>query len=312
MRKSGITILCMTLVLSGFLLLTPGCGSTREEETTTIVEATKDRVETEKEAEATPTTESLKPTGLSIEEQVLVDTAGVKITATGIEDDATLGKGVKLLIENNSDINVIVECDGVIVNNYMVSSFFDAYVDAGKKANTVMYLESGELEAVGINHIGQIEVYFHGYESEFREGIFLAKCATIQTSEFSDMENKVLFDGKELVNRDGVRIVGKFVDEDNYWGSEILFYVENTSGKTLSITCPNIPVNGVDTTSGFSTAVFDGKTSIAGMRLASDLDEKNIVSIDEVTLTFYVDEINFHSIARFPVFETEPIVFSAK
>lgn len=249
----------MTLVLSGFLLLTPGCGSTREEETTTIVEATKDKVETEKEAEATPTTESLKPTGLSIEEQVLVDTAGVKITATGIEDDETLGKGVKLLIENNSEINVIVECDGVIVNNYMVSSFFDAYVDAGKKANTVMYLESGE-----------------------------------------------------LVNRDGVRIVGKFVDEDNYWGSEILFYVENTSGKTLSITCPNIPVNGVDTTSGFSTAVFDGKTSIAGMRLASDLDEKNIVSIDEVTLTFYVDEINFHSIARFPVFETEPIVFSAK
>lgn len=210
MRKSGITILCIILVFSSFLLLASGCGLTKNNETT----------------------ESVNAAGVTIDEQILVDTAGVKITATGIEDDAILGKGVNLLIENNSEINVIVECDAIIVNNYIVNCTFTTEVDAGIHANGVLYLDSGELEVVGIHHIGQIEVYFHGYENESRQDVFIAKCATIQTSEFSTMETKVRFDGTELVNRDGIRIVGKYLDEDSFWGPESSFMSKTPRERT--------------------------------------------------------------------------------
>ena len=56
----------------------------------------------------------------SINEQVLVDQDGIKITATEYVTDSIWGDGIKLLVENNSAKDYTIGCDALIVNDYML------------------------------------------------------------------------------------------------------------------------------------------------------------------------------------------------
>ena len=70
----------------------------------------------------------------SINEQVLVDQDGIKITATEYVTDSIWGDGIKLLVENNSARDYTIGCDALIVNDYMITDLFSADVAAGKKS----------------------------------------------------------------------------------------------------------------------------------------------------------------------------------
>ena len=197
----------------------------------------------------------------SINEQVLVDQDGIKITATEYVTDSIWGDGIKLLVENNSDKDYTIGCDALIVNDYMITDLFSADVAAGKKSNEVMYLSSTELKAAGIDTVGQIEMYFHAYDSNW-DNLFKNVYSKLETSEFANMDTTPNDEGQELYNANGVRIVGKTVDENSFWGTAILLYIENTSGQNVGINVDNMSINGYMMTPLFSTTVYDGKKSM--------------------------------------------------
>lgn len=143
-----------------------------------------------------------------INEQVLVDQDGIKITATEYVTDSIWGDGIKLLVENNSAKDYTIGCDALIVNDYMITDLFSADVAAGKKSNEVMYLSSTELKAAGIDTVGQIEMYFHAYDSNW-DNLFKNVYSKLETSEFANMDTTPNDEGQELYNANGVRIVGK-------------------------------------------------------------------------------------------------------
>ena len=194
----------------------------------------------------------------SINEQVLVDQDGIKITATEYVTDSIWGDGIKLLVENNSAKDYTIGCDALIVNDYMITDLFSADVAAGKKSNEVMYLSSAELKAAGIDTVGQIEMYFHAYDSNW-DNLFKNVYSKLETSEFANMDTTPNDAGQELYNANGVRIVGKTVDENSFWGTAILLYIENTSGQNVGINVDNMSINGYMMTPLFSTTVYDGK-----------------------------------------------------
>lgn len=243
----------------------------------------------------------------TVEETVLIDQDDVVITAKGLEDDSIWGTGLKLLIENNSTKDLGVGCKALIVNNYMLTDLFSSQVAAGKKGNETMYLSSTELKAAGIENIGQIEVYFYIYDSETYETIREFDKVTVQTSLFDSMDVKAMDDGQELLNQDGIRIVGKYVDEDSFWGAAILLYVENNSGKNVTVSCDDMSVNGFMMTPLFSSTVYNEKMSLDEITLmSSELEENGITSIEDVELKFRV----FNPDTYDTMFETDPISFS--
>lgn len=71
-------------------------------------------------------------TAVTIENAVLLDQDGLVITAKELVDDSIWGMGVKVLVENNSEKNLCVQCKSIIVNNYMITDFFSCSVAAGK------------------------------------------------------------------------------------------------------------------------------------------------------------------------------------
>lgn len=244
----------------------------------------------------------------SINEQVLVDQDGIKITATEYVTDSIWGDGIKLLVENNSVKDYTIGCDALIVNDYMITDLFSADVAAGKKSNEVMYLSSTELKADGIDTVGQIEMYFHAYDSNW-DNLFKNVYSKIETSEFANMDTTPNDEGQELYNANGVRIVGKTVDENSFWGTVILLYIENTSGQNVGINVDNMSINGYMMTPLFSTTVYDGKKSIDDITImSSDLEANGITSVDQVELKFHI----YNAESYDTIADSDAITFTAQ
>lgn len=246
---------------------------------------------------------------VTIEQQVLLDRDGIVITAVEYVTDSIWGDGIKLLLENNTDKTVMVGCKALIVNNYMISDLFASEIAAGKKANEVMYLSNSQLKAAGIESVGQVEMYFHVSDSESYDTIFDTDCITIQTSAFTTMDTTPNDMGTELYNANGIRIVGKTVDEHSFWGTAILLYCENNSGQNANISVEEMSINGFMMNPLFYTEIYDGKMAIEDITVfSSDLEENGIEAIEEVELKFHIyNAENYDTIA-----DSEPITFSAQ
>lgn len=320
MRKKT-KYLAVMLCFALFAAMALGSGSSDSGETKKVVtdsesestkdrsdsesESTKDRGDSESSADTTPASKA----AVTIEKQILVDQDGIVVTATEYVADSIWGEGVKLLLENNSDKNVMVGCSALIVNDYMITDLFASSVAAGKKANETLYLSSSELKAAGIDTVGKIEIYFHVYDSSTYDNLFDTDCVTIQTSEYANMDSTPNDAGTELYNEGGIRIVGKTVDENSFWGTAILLYCENTSGKNVGISVDDMSINGFMMNPFFSTTLYDGKKSIDDITIfSSDLEENGIESIEEVELKFHIYDADSYS----TIADSEPITFSAQ
>ncbi|MCQ2532663.1 MAG: hypothetical protein MJ093_08160, partial [Saccharofermentans sp.] len=144
--KKFVNGLIFVLVLSmfSFMALASGSSSKEEKETKKIV-GDESGVVIEGDDEVVEETNEL----VTINEQVLLDSEGIKITAKEYVEDSFMGEGIKILIENSTDKNILVGCTALIVNNYNISDLFGADVAAGMNANETIYLSSRELEAAG-------------------------------------------------------------------------------------------------------------------------------------------------------------------
>ena len=311
--------LCLVLVCTMCFAMAVGCGFAVKSDTKKIVATTKagddstDKTtaeETSADATAEDTTADTSANDtLSIEPGVLLDQDGVKITATGLVEDEYWGVGVKLLIENNTDKNIGVMCNSVIVNNFMITDVFSSSVTASNKANETLYLSTDELAAAGINTIGQIEIYFNVYDSDSYDTILDSDCITIKTSQFANMDTTSMDGGFILVDQDGIKIMGKYVDENSFWGTSVLLYIENNTNKNVDISCEGFSINGFMIDSYFGSTLYAGKKAMPSISiLQSDLDANGITSIDKIQLSFKVcDDTTFDTL-----FTSDPVFFAAK
>ena len=301
----------LILILGIFAVMSIGSGSSSGEQkeitTSTGTESATSSTSTSSNADEGKDEPAKIET--TIEEQVIVEKDGLKITATSYEADSIWGDGIKMLIENNSDKSIGIGCSELIVNDYMISDLFSATVAAGKKANETMHLSSSQLRAAGIDNVGKVEMYLHTFDPDNYMTIENFDCITIKTSNFDTMDTTPNDAGQELFNSNGVRIIGKYVDEGSFWGAGVLLYIENNSGKNVIIQCDNMSINGFMVTPYFSSTVYDGKKAIDDITIISnDLENNGITSVDEIELVFKViDEHSFSTIEQ-----SEPITFSTK
>lgn len=309
--KNRFKLLSVILCLVAFATMALGSGST-ESSTKEVVATEENSASADSEADSVTEQETLEvdapKSDVTIDEQVLVDQDGIKITATEYTTDSIWGDGIKLLVENESDKDYTVGCDALIVNDYMITDLFVSEIAAGKKANETMYLSSTELKAAGIDNVGKIEMYFHAYDSDYNN-LFEKVYSEIQTSAYSDMDTTPNDAGMELYNANGVKIVGKTVDENSFWGTAILLYCENASGKNVGISVDDMSINGFMMSPFFATTVYDGKKSIDEITVfSSELEENGIEKIEEVELKFHIyDNDSFNTID-----DSDTITFSAQ
>ena len=301
-KKIGICI-----VICSFTLMSLGSGSTNSTKEIVTTEAGSAEADSGN-TESSDTGESEKPSGVTIEEQVLLDDNGLKVTATEYVEDGMFGDSIKLLVENNSDKTIGLGCKALIVNDYMISDLFSSTVAAGKKSNETIDLYNNQLENAGIENVGKIELYFQTFDPDTYMTDKEYDCVTIETSAFDKIDTTPNDSGTTLFETDGVKIVGKYVDEDSIWGAGVLLYIENNLDKNIVVQCDDMSINGYMVTPLFSSTVYSNKKAIDDIAiLQSDLEENGIQSVDEIELNFKILDENFTTIA-----ESGAVTFSTK
>lgn len=226
---------------------------------------------------------------ITIEEQVLFDHDGVVVTAKEYVHDSIWGDGIKVLVENNSDKDTGVGNTALIVNDYMVFDLFSNTVAAGKKSTETIYISSSDLENAGISNIGKIELYLHTFDPDTYMTTYEADAVTIKTSAFETMDTESEVSGNELYNKDGIKIIGKYVEEDTFWGTSVLLYIENNTDNNISVSCDDLSVNGFMVTPLFSSTVYSGKKAVDDITIfESDLEENGIEKVESIELKFHI------------------------
>lgn len=230
----------------------------------------------------------------SINETVLVDEAGVKITAKSLETDEIFGPELKLLIENNSGMDLTFQCDYASVNGYMVETMMSVDVVNGKKANDSLTFMASSLDTCGIDTIADMEISFHVFGTADWETYLKTDTIQLRTSIADSFVYTYDDTGNLAYVGNGVKIVIKGLSEDtSIFGPSIVVYVENTSDKDVTVQARDVSINGFMVEPVYSCDVKAGKRAIDTITfLASELEENGITDIVDIELSFHIFDMN--------------------
>ena len=243
-----------------------------------------------------PVTQNTKPsveytgTKATIEQTVLVDEADVKITANSLEYDDIVGPYLKLLIENNSDLDLTVQTNYVAVNACMVEHSMYIDVPAGKKANADLYFDRYDMAASGITDIADIEVSFHLTEQDKWEEYLDTDFIRIETSLADEFEYTIDESGDVIYDANGIKLIHKgwSTDEEGWWPGAIIL-AENNTDQNVTISTRNVSINGYVVDPLYYEDVCANKRSVDAVSIfQSDLAENGIESVEVLELTFEI------------------------
>lgn len=234
--------------------------------------------------------EKSKPEEVTISEAVLVDEAGVKITAKRLEMDGIFGPEIKLLIENNSGKDLTFQCRNASVNGYMIETMMSVDVVNGKKANDSLTFMKSDFIACGIDTIADMEITFHIFETAEWKTYLDTDAIQIKTSIADTYEYTYDDSGDLAYDGNDIKIVVKGLAKDeSIFGPSIVIYIENNGDKDITVQTRDVSINGFMIDPMFSCDVVAGKRAVNGIIfMESDLKENEIMTIDDVELSFHV------------------------
>lgn len=251
---------------------------------------------------------AVQTTAETIEEMVLVDEAGVKITAKNLDKKSMFGADLKLLIENDSGKDLTVQSRNASVNGYMVQTMLSSDVADGKKANDALTFMTVDLQACGIETIADMEFSFHIFDSESWDTYLDTPLISVKTSS-ADTYNYVYDDSGSLAYEgNGVKIIIKGLSsDDSIFGPGVIVYIENTGDKDITVQTRSVSINGFMMDPVFSADVGVGKHAIDSITfMNSELEENEITQINTVELSFYIFDGNTWD----TIVETDPITMN--
>ncbi|MGI6366946.1 MAG: hypothetical protein ACOX2L_01070 [Anaerolineae bacterium] len=250
----------------------------------------------------TPTPEAANPVGaqepagtdwrlepVNVERQVLLDQDGVRITATGFSHEGEWGEPqLGLLVENNSGRQLTIQVRATAVNDLMVGSGMYVELQPGKRAHTPLTFLIRPLEQAGITLIKKIEVSFLITPTGVSETYLISDMIEVPTDADPDYVQPLDDAGEVVWDDQGVRMVLRGVDSENSdWGTDVLFYLENTGDRDLLLHVAEVYVNDCKLGPYFSEVVMVGKGRYSALMLErEELQANGITRIDSLEFTF--------------------------
>ncbi len=238
---------------------------------------------------------------VTIEEQVLAEQNGIKVTATGL-GSSIYGPCLKVKVENTGTSTVTVQADSVAVNGIMLgTAVFSCDVAAGKTANDEIDFMESQLKAAGIETIGNIELKIRAFDSASLSTLFTTDLQNVATSAAGTFEQSYDDTGFVAVDQDGYKIVIKKLDNENsFWGADIYLYIENNTENDITVQAADVSINGIMVDPAFSCSVLAGKKAFGTMTFfESDLSDNNITDITGMELKFNIfNSSNFQTLLQ--------------
>ena len=234
----------------------------------------------------------------ALDETVLVDDGGIKITATGLTY-TDYSAELALTIENNSgkDLSFVsgslgYSCNSI--NGYMIDDgYLNCDVSNGKKANEVIEFGYDALMPYGINEIADLEIGFNITDDDYNSTYTGPRALRTSAADAHDYgtdhyqqtiaspaamnayEYEVVYFGQDAVyEQNGVKLLSSGVLRNKNGETALLLELENTTDSMVYVSSSDIKINGlvVSGSTWSSDAINPGKRRIAEVELSSVLD----------------------------------------
>lgn len=224
----------------------------------------------------------------NIQNKVIYEDNNIRITAKSINYEELFGPEVKVLIENDSDKDIIVQANYCTVNDIMMSTMFSSDVASGKKSNDSIGFMSSDFTSYGIDIIRDIELELNILDAESFSSLYTSDIINLKTDAPDTYEQVIYDNGALAFSTKDVKVVVKKIDtESSFLGSELLVYIENNSNKNIMIQTRDVSINGFMVNPIFSCDVVAGKKAYDTITfLDSELEENEIEIIKNIELYF--------------------------
>lgn len=246
-----------------------------------------------------PTQPPTETSGVTLENQVIYDKDGVRITVTGLETDSWTGTKVWLMLENNTDRNLLLTGDVFVVNGITVQAYLYAEVAAGMKANDALELFTDVLDASGITEIATIR----GYDTRIVDSDSLDTVAkvplSLETSVAETHTQEIDDSGEEIFSKDGVTVIAQVISEE-FYGQTVQLLVKNETGKNIIVEAENISVNGFTVDAWLYDTVCKDTVRFSELDLfVSGLADNGIEAVETVTFTLRIlDDTTYETLTK--------------
>ena len=237
--------------------------------------------------------EEQKAKKITIEETVICDQNGIKVTATKLSFKEGKSKAtLEFEIENTGDSTVIISSDFICINDICMEDALWCEVESGESATEKVVFT--DLDEIDISVIQTIELQIHASDPESYDLLFTSSPVTLETSAADDdYEQTFDDDGRILYESDKFRIVQRGIRDGEY----VNVFMENNTDQTWAIYISDVTVNNGDGDSFFYYTLPAGKKSYGFLYFYAITDEEEAPAIETVTFkfVFYNQDISDYS-----------------
>lgn len=228
-------------------------------------------------------------------ETVLVDNDQVTFAVVSAQENAHTGMQLQVQCVNKTDRTLLFSWDMVSVCGYMYDPFWAQEVAGGKTANSTVYLDTLELERMGVAAVEEISFSLRVVDSEnwmdepLVESPFTIYPTgldpdTLQLPEHPDTAGQVV-----IADNQDLRFVVERADRENNAGYLLHVYMENKTDRNLMFSWDMVSVNGYMIDPFWAVSVAAGKRACSRITFyKSDLDGSGIDTVSEVSFTLSV------------------------
>ena len=176
------------------------------------------------------------------------------------------------------------------VNGVMEDPYFSCDVAAGKTANDSIVFSSD-------NELGVVEMSFHIFDADTYDTIVDTDTITVTVDESVSSEKA---NATVVYESNGIKVSYAGIEEDEIWGTEFNFVIENSGSETYAIVADNISIDGVMHDGTLYAEVAAGKYANESMSFIGD--DTIPEDMSKLEFTIRITNSNYETVA-----ESDPI-----
>lgn len=227
----------------------------------------------------------------------LVNNDNMSVHIMNIENNEHLGMQLQIQCENKTDRVLLFSWDMVSVCGYMYDPFWAEEVAAGKTVNSTVYLDTYQLEKMGVTSVDEVSFKLRVVDSEnWMDAPLLEEPFTIYPTGLNaetlvlpvrtPTEHQVV-----VADNEHVRFVIERTNEADATAYTIYVYMENKTDRNLMYSWDMVSVNDMMIDPFWAASVAAGKKACSEIKFyRSELADNGITDISDVEFTLLVSD----------------------
>lgn len=288
----------LALALAAMMLLTFAACDSQELAPPTeapVTEAPAAEAPTEEATEA-PTEEPNPITATDMAETVLLDDENCTFTVSLASENAHLGMTLDALCVNKTDKTLMFTWNTVSVCGYLYDPLWSQEVAPGQSVTSVVYIDTWELEQLGITSVDEIEFTLYIFDSgDFMAEPYANDVFTIYPTGLDAASvvypERISVDGEQVITTDNNVdfIIEGFEESGSTYA--LRCYLGNRTESTLVYAWEDVTVNGSAIDPMFALEVPAGKQTYGEVSFfLNELKQLGVGDVEEITFRLNVTD----------------------